>query len=81
MPEETLTDYWRDLGYPRRDCRACGTLTNADGSPVLWRCGRCGHLVCQQCARLIPNQPGRPEYHHETLCSEACWIAAGKPDE
>jgi predicted RNA-binding Zn-ribbon protein involved in translation (DUF1610 family) len=61
-------------------CCQCGATKNPDDSAVLWRCASCGRNVCQRCTLTIPTRQPR-EYYADTLCSAACWEAAGRPDE
>jgi len=75
----SIESSWRDLGYPRTDCVRCGKTVNDDGTKVTWRCSVCGHLVCRECTKTI-GDIGR-EYHEKTLCSQDCWISAGRPFE
>jgi len=60
-------------------CR-CGATKNDDGSPVLWKCQVCDHHVCRKCTMTIAGSFPL-EYFTATLCSQACWEAAGKPKE
>lgn len=69
------------VGYPEGSCCQCSKTDNDDGSKVLWRCQPCGRLVCHECTLTIPRQGRVIEYYATTLCSEACWEAAGRPDE
>jgi hypothetical protein len=77
--DDSIEASWIDIGHPRADCVTCNKTVNDDGSKILWRCSVCGHLVCMQCTKTIGNL-GR-EYHEKTLCSEKCWITAGRPSE
>lgn len=66
-------------------CGVCGTEKHEDGSPVTWQCQVCEKKVCRDCTLLIKNFDGSlripHEYYEMTLCSDACWEAAGKPVE
>lgn len=48
---------------------------------VTWRCSQCRQLVCPNCALTRPGQIGLLEYFEDTLCSRACWRAAGCPSK
>jgi hypothetical protein len=61
-------------------CCQCTQIQHADGSPVLWLCCECKRLVCRDCAMKIPGRTPA-EYYIQTLCSNACWERAGKPEE
>lgn len=62
-------------------CR-CGKRVHKDGSPVTWRCHVCKRLVCRGCTLTMPPIPGEPEeYYSLTLCSLACWVTAGMPED
>jgi predicted RNA-binding Zn-ribbon protein involved in translation (DUF1610 family) len=75
---DDLKSFWKDLGHPIPGCSRCGDETNVDNSAITWRCQQCGHLVCRKCTRMDPIEK---TYLSMTLCSEACWEAAGKPDD
>ena len=46
---------------------------------VTWRCSQCRRLGCPNCAQCRSGSFALLEYFEATLCSRACWRAAGCP--
>lgn len=65
---------------PPQVCAKCGKSRHEDDSKVTWRCSVCESTVCRDCTLTIPGSCPL-EYFERTLCSHACWITAGRPDE
>lgn len=63
---------------PVDGCSKCGRKVEDDGAMVLWRCQVCDKIVCRRCTLTVP---GIDQYFDTTLCSHACWVEAGRPDE
>jgi len=61
-------------------CARCHGIRHEDKTPVTWKCQQCGSFVCRVCTLTIPGRVPR-EYFEKTLCSQACWEAAGSPKE
>jgi len=41
------------------------------GTPIEWRCCRCGGYVCIECTLTVPGSVPR-EFYEDTYCSEGC---------
>lgn len=65
---------------PAFTCGTCRKTEHEDGSKVTWKCSVCEKTICRECTLTIPGSCPL-EYFERTLCSHACWIAAGRPDE
>lgn len=60
-------------------CIRCKELEQPFGGTVTWRCAECNAFVCARCVKKVPGRPH--EILETTLCSDACWEKAGRPDE
>lgn len=63
---------------PKDGCQRCGKPTEYDGATIRWRCQVCDKRICRGCTLTVP---GQGVYFDTTLCSHACWVEAGRPEE